>query len=197
MNSQQLSAAVSGQHKNGNGDKTANKDDHLSGEYLTFMVESEEYGVDILCVQEIRGWQPVRKIPNTPPYVRGVINLRGTIVPIIDMRERFGFDLKEYSATTVVIVLRSLKSIKDGTNDENIIGVVVDAVSEVYDLKLDQIKDAPDFGSNIDTRFIKGLADVDKKLVVLLDLDKFLNFEELHSLSAMQNAGEGEAELTS
>ena len=153
-----------------------------SGEYLTFMVESEEYGVDILCVQEIRGWQPVRKIPNTPSYIRGVINLRGVIVPIIDMRERFGFELKEYSTTTVVIVLRSLKSINAENNDNNIIGVVVDAVSEVYDLEKDQIKDAPGFGSNIDTRFIKGLAEVDKKLVVLLDLDKFLNFEELHDL---------------
>ncbi len=159
-----------------------------SGEYLTFMVESEEYGVDILCVQEIRGWQPVRKIPNTPSYVRGVINLRGVIVPIIDMRERFGFELQEYSTTTVVIVLRSLKSINAENNDNDIIGVVVDAVSEVYDLKNDQIKDAPGFGSNIDTRFIKGLAEVDEKLVVLLDLDRFLNFEELHDLADSTDA---------
>ena len=166
-----------------NADADQNNTQDFSGEYLTFMVESEEYGVDILCVQEIRGWQPVRKIPNTPSYVRGVINLRGTIVPIIDMRERFGFELKEYSTTTVVIVLRSLKNINAENDDENIIGVVVDAVSEVYDLKSDQIKDAPGFGSNIDTRFIKGLADVDDKLVVLLDLDKFLNFDELHNLA--------------
>ena len=160
-----------------------------SGEYLTFMVEDEEYGVDILCVQEIRGWKPVRKIPNTPSYVRGVINLRGIIVPIIDMRERFGFELKEYSAITVVIVLRSLKNINAENDDENIIGVVVDAVSEVYDLKSEQIKDAPGFGSNIDTRFIKGLADVDEKLVVLLDLDRFLNFEELHNMADPADSG--------
>ena len=180
MNSK-LKVSQSETQNTANGNQKTKPD--YSGEYLTFMVESEEYGVDILCVQEIRGWQPVRKIPNTPSYVRGVINLRGVIVPIIDMRERFGFELKEYSATTVVIVLRNLKSINAENNDENIIGVVVDAVSEVYDLKNEQIKNAPGFGSNIDTRFIKGLADVDEKLVVLLDLDKFLNFEELHNLA--------------
>jgi len=179
------------QHNNG----SPTKPNKLSGEYLTFTIESEEYGVDILCVEEIRGWEAVRKIPNTPDYVRGVINLRGAIVPIIDMRERFGMELKEYSATTVVIVLRSLQS--EGDNSAgNIIGVVVDAVSEVYDLKMQQIKDAPDFGSNIDVQFIKGLADIDDQLILLLDLDKFLNFDELHSLSSLSNIADNETEIT-
>ena len=195
MKTQHSESNVNSQQQNcSRGSDLQNTENNLSGEYLTFMVESEEYGVDILCVQEIRGWQAVRKIPNTPAYVRGVINLRGAIVPIIDMRERFGFELREYSATTVVIVLRSLKNNSD---NENIVGVVVDAVSEVYDLELNQIKDAPDFGTNIDTRFIKGLADVEEKLVVLLDLEKFLNFDELHSISGQGSKKENEIENSS
>jgi purine-binding chemotaxis protein CheW len=143
-------------------------------QYLTFMLAGEEYGVDILRVQEIKGWDTVATIPNTPAYIKGVLNLRGTIVPIIDLRERFGLERLEYGQTTVVIILKV-----QGEKRDRIMGMVVDAVSDVYSLTADQVKASPEFGSAIDTRFVKGLATVDEKLVILLDMDLLLNSGEL------------------
>jgi purine-binding chemotaxis protein CheW len=143
-------------------------------QYLTFMLAGEEYGVDILRVQEIKGWDTVATIPNTPAYIKGVLNLRGTIVPIIDLRERFGIERLEYGQTTVVIILKV-----QGEKRDRIMGMVVDAVSDVYSLTADQVKAPPEFGSAIDTRFVKGLATVDEKLVILLDMDLLLNSGEL------------------
>ena len=108
-------------------------------QYLTFMLAGEEYGVDILRVQEIKGWNSVTPIPNTPKYIKGVINLRGTIVPIIDMRERFNLEVIPYGLTTVVIVLRV-----ESEKGSRIMGVVVDAVSEVYNISAEELKAAPD-----------------------------------------------------
>ena len=107
-------------------------------QFLTFILSDEEYGVDILRVQEIKGWDSVTNIPNTPKYVRGVINLRGTIVPIIDLRIRFSMEQREYGPTTVVIVLK----VMSGDNDSRIMGIVVDGVSDVYNIKKENINAA-------------------------------------------------------
>lgn len=138
-------------------------------QYLTFMLAGEEYGVDILRVQEIKGWDSVTKIPNTPEYVKGVINLRGTIVPIIDLRQRFDLEAKAYGPTTVVIVL---KVIAEG--GDRIMGIVVDAVSDVYNVGEEEMKPAPDLGGVIDTDFVQGLATVADKMVILLNIDELI-----------------------
>lgn len=143
-------------------------------QFLTFMLAGEEYGVDILRVQEIKGWDAVTNIPNTPEYIRGVINLRGTIVPIVDLRLRFNMDKMEYGPTTVVIVLKVMSDEKS-----RIMGIVVDGVSDVYNIPSEEIREAPDFGSGIDTDFVMGLASVEDKMVILLDIDHMLNAAEL------------------
>ncbi|RKZ38917.1 MAG: chemotaxis protein CheW [Gammaproteobacteria bacterium] len=143
--------------------------------YLTFFLTKEEYAVDILRVQEIKGWSQVTTIPNTPKYICGVINLRGTIVPIIDLRLRFNLPCQEYGAMTVVIVVKVLSQ----DAKERIMGIVVDAVSDVYDVAENEIKPPPNFGSVINTEFVRGLATVDEKMVIVLDLDRLLNSAEL------------------
>lgn len=149
-------------------------------EYLTFLLNNEEFGVDILCVQEIRVWSKVTELPNTPDYLKGVINLRGTIVPIVDLRQRFGREQLEYNANTVTIILRG-----HGDSKNTVVGVVVDAVSEVYKFSQRAIRPAPKLGSNIDNTFIKGMASVDDKLVILMDTDALLNEDELFSIEPL------------
>ncbi|NOX76105.1 MAG: chemotaxis protein CheW [Gammaproteobacteria bacterium] len=145
-------------------------------QFLTFILAGEEYGVDILRVQEIKGWDTVTPIPNTPEYIRGVINLRGTIVPIIDLRRRFQLEAVEYGPMTVVIVLR----VEDPEGDNSrIMGLVVDAVSDVYNVPEDTIKPAPDFGSVVDVNFVKGLATLEDVMVIMLDIDRLLNADDL------------------
>ncbi len=143
-------------------------------QYLTFILAQEEYGVDILRVQEIKGWSKTTPIPNTPDYIKGVMNLRGSIVPIIDLRERFGLEPLEYGPMTVVIVL-SVQS----EDRERLMGVVVDAVSDVYNVKPEDLKPAPDLGDRLRSEFVKGLATVDEKLVIVVDIDSLLNSDEL------------------
>ena len=143
-------------------------------QYLTFMLAGEEYGVDILRVQEIKGWGKVTPIPNTPDYVRGVMNLRGTIVPIIDLRKRFNLESIEYGPTTVVIVLRI-----ESEGRDRIMGIVVDAVSDVYAVPNEELRESPDFGGNVNVDIVKGLATVDEKMVIMLNIDKLLNSDEL------------------
>jgi purine-binding chemotaxis protein CheW len=155
-------------------DRDGNRD---GNQYLTFMLAGEEYGVDILRVQEIKGWNNVTPIPNTPKYIKGVINLRGTIVPIIDLRERFNLDSIPYGLTTVVIVLRI-----ESEKGSRIMGIVVDAVSEVYNIRASDLKAAPDFGQAISTDFVQGLATVDEKMVIVLDIDHLLNSSVLESI---------------
>ncbi|MDH5545805.1 MAG: chemotaxis protein CheW [Gammaproteobacteria bacterium] len=144
------------------------------GQFLTFIMANEEYGVDILRVQEIRGWDSATPIPNTPAYIKGVINLRGTIVPIIDLRQRFGLKAQAYDATTVVIVLKVLRD-----DRERIMGIVVDAVSDVYNVGEDEMKPPPDFGSVVSVDFVKGLVTVDEKMLIILEIDEMLNSGEL------------------
>ncbi|VAW94064.1 Positive regulator of CheA protein activity (CheW) [hydrothermal vent metagenome] len=158
-----------------------NIDDRDKREFLTFMLAGEEYGVDILRVQEIKGWDEVTNIPNTPEYIRGVINLRGSIVPIIDMRLRFNLESKEYNATTVVVVLR----IENEKGSDRTMGVVVDGVSDVYNVPIRDIKPSPDFGLAVDTEFVNGLATVDEKMIIVLNIDHMLNAKELAAVEML------------
>ena len=156
-------------------------------QYLTFMLGSEEFGADILRVQGIQGWDSATPIPKSPDYVLGVTNLRGSVVPIIDLRRRFALPDQEFGPTTVVIVVK----VESPTQDR-IIGMVVDAVSEVYSVDAEEIQPAPDFGSNVDTRFIKGLAPMDERLLILLSIDELLNETvdiEINEQTANEQAG--------
>jgi len=147
-------------------------------QYLTFLMNGEEYGVDILSVQEIRSWEQATTIPNVPDYVKGVINLRGTIVPIIDLRTRFGMEQEEYSRVTVVIVLKVQTS-----KGDRITGIVVDAVSDVYSLSSEDMRNPPDVSSHVNTDFIKGLINVKEKMVILLNLEELLEIEDIPDLN--------------
>jgi purine-binding chemotaxis protein CheW len=149
--------------------RTSGLDEDAANQYLTFLLAGEEYGVDILKVQEIRGWEQPTMLPNTVDYVLGVINLRGTVVPIIDLRRRFAMEQSQFGQTTVVVVVKVSSADKERT-----IGIVVDAVSEVYNVSDDQIRPAPDLGGAISTEFVKGLATMDEKMIILLDIDKLI-----------------------
>jgi purine-binding chemotaxis protein CheW len=147
------------------------------GQYLSFTLGEEVYGIDVLKVQEIRGWEEVRPLPDTPDYVKGVLDLRGAIVPIIDMRLRFNLADAEYTATTVTIILNV-----DTDEKPHMIGMVVDGVSDVLDIQEQDVKDAPSLGRKIDTRYILGMVSKDDHVVLLLDGDNLLDPDELLSL---------------
>lgn len=138
-------------------------------QYLTFILDDEEYGVDILRVQEIKGWDSVTPLPNTPDFIKGVINLRGTIVPIIDLRQRFGLETTDYGKLTVVIVLKVITDSK-----ERVMGIIVDAVSDVYNVSEEEMKPPPDFGKITSIDYVKGLAAVGEKMIIALDIDHLL-----------------------
>lgn len=148
-------------------------------QFLTFTLADEEYGISILKVQEIKGWTPVTRIPNSPEYLRGVLNLRGTIVPIIDLRMRFGQDKVEYTQLTVVIVLSVMAA-----GGARTIGIVVDSVSDVLNVTPNDIKPTPNLGSKINTEFISGIAAVGTRMVILFDSDKLLTADELARLQS-------------
>ncbi|MBL4575388.1 MAG: chemotaxis protein CheW [Opitutaceae bacterium] len=156
------------------GSENNNELNEHEDQYLTFVLGEEEYGVDILRVQEIRGWDTVTSIPNAPAYIKGVINLRGTIVSIVDLRERFGMDSVEYNDLTVVVVLRV-----KGDEKERIMGIVVDAVSEVYNFSDSGIKDAPDMGYAINMDYMKGMATIEEKMIIILNIDELMSLKDL------------------
>lgn len=141
-----------------------------AGQYLTFFLGGVEYGVDILKVREIRSWQAVTQIPNTPDYVLGVINLRGIVVPIVDLRLRFSLEQAEYSPMTVVIIVKV-----EHEGNQRTIGMVVDTISDVYNISEQDIRPAPDFGNAMDAEFLKGLATVEEQMVVILNVDMLIN----------------------
>lgn len=144
-------------------------------QFLTFELAGEAYGVEILKVQEIRGWEPVRKLPNTPEFVKGALNLRGAIVPIIDLRERFHMACVEYTPMTVVIVM----CVNTGSAGEAaVMGIIADAVSDVLDIDLTEIKQTPHLGAKINTRYMRGMYVRNDRMVMLLDVDKLLNPDE-------------------
>lgn len=151
------------------------------GEFLTFTLGAEEYGIDILKVQEIRGYDAVTRIANAPPYIKGVINLRGTIVPIVDMRIKFRLGEPEYNQFTVVIILNL---------GGRTVGIVVDGVSDVMTLTAEQVRPAPDFGAIVDTRYVTGLGAVDQRMLILLDIEKLMTSGDL----ALFDAGIEQAE---
>lgn len=140
-----------------------------SRQVLTFVLGTETYGVDILRVQEIRGWSAVTKLPHAPAHVLGVLNLRGSIVPIVDLRMRFSLERAEYTAVTVIIVLSVVSA--TGRRD---FGVVVDGVSDVVDVNEEEVKPPPDLGNRSATDFIRGLVPVSERMVVLLDIDRLI-----------------------
>ena len=142
----------------------------LGGEFLTFTLGPEEYGIDILKVQEIRGYDAVTTIANTPEFIKGVINLRGIIVPIVDMRIKFNLDNVTYDQLTVVIIL-NLAS--------RVVGMVVDGVSDVIALTPEQIKVAPQFGATLDTKYLMGLGTIDERMLILVDIEKLMNSSDM------------------
>ena len=150
-------------------------------QYLTFLLADEQYGLNILQVQEIRGWEQVTRIPNAPHYVQGVINLRGTIVPVLDLRLRFHMTAAEYTKETVVIVVRST----DADGGERSVGMVVDAVSDVYSIPEEDLKPVPRSGNAAVMESVRSLATVNEKLVILLDIDHLLNSEDLAVLDGV------------
>lgn len=145
-------------------------------QYLTFVLDEEEYGVPILSVRGIQGWEKTTPIPNSPNYVMGIINLRGEVVPIVDLRRRFGLEPVEYSANTVVIVVR----VEQG-NSEKTVGLVVDAVADVHDIKNDDMRESPDFGSAIKQEFVRSLGLIEEKMVIILDIDRMVDWRDLGS----------------
>lgn len=140
-------------------------------EYLTFKLGDEEYGVDIQRVQELRGYDAVTKIANTPEHIKGVVNLRGLIVPIVDMRLRFDVGTVTYDQFTVVIVLNV---------GERVVGMVVDSVSDVTTLDPASIKPAPDFGPALDTRYVTGIGTLDERMLILVDIERLMDPDEMH-----------------
>lgn len=152
--------------------KLGSEDGVLTEQYLTFIMADEEYGVDILAVQEIRGWESATPVPNSPSYLKGVINLRGTIVPIMDLRLRFDLPKINYGEETVVVVLKVFTS--TGTRT---MGIIVDAISDVYDVPIGEAKNKG-LGDNQNSNFIKGLVTVKKNMVILLELENLLTIDE-------------------
>jgi len=158
-------------------DAPALTSDHRAGKYLTFIVDREEFGVAVLKVREIMGIQEVTAMPQTPPWMRGVINLRGKIIPVVDLRLKFGLPEAAYSERTCIIVVQ----VHCGA-DMLPMGIIVDEVSEVVTLNGADIEDTPDFGSSADTAYILGMAKVKGKVKILLDIDKVLTTQEIHGL---------------
>jgi purine-binding chemotaxis protein CheW len=144
--------------------------DGNSRELLTFTLGSEEYGIDILKVQEIRGYDAVTTIANTPDFIKGVINLRGIIVPIVDMRIKFKLGNITYNELTVVIILNVAK---------RVVGIVVDGVSDVIALTADQLKPSPEFSTSLDTQYITGLGTVDDRMIIVMDIEKLMTSRDM------------------
>jgi purine-binding chemotaxis protein CheW len=145
------------------------------GEFLTFRLGAEEYGVEILKVQEIRGYDAVTSIANTPDFIKGVINLRGVIVPIVDLRIKFNLGQVTYDPFTVVIILNIAN---------RVMGVVVDGVSDVLELDASQIRPAPEFGSVLDTDYIIGLGTAGERMLILVDIERLMTSSEMALVDA-------------
>ncbi|RTZ17917.1 purine-binding chemotaxis protein CheW [Vibrio aquaticus] len=143
----------------------------ITQEFLSFVLENEEYGVPILDVREVRGWSAVREIPNSPDYMKGVLEIRGEYIPIVDLRMRFGLSPADIGATTVVIVLN------DGQS--NPLGIIVDGVSEVYPLSEEQIKAPPTVSNEVKQDYVRGIASVTNGHLILIDLEALFDISEL------------------
>jgi purine-binding chemotaxis protein CheW len=154
-----------------------------TSQYLTFQLGGEEYGVNILNVEEIKSGDKITKIPKTPDYILGVMNLRGDIVPVVDLRERFQIKAPESLKHQVVIIL----NVKTDTG-RRVVGVIIDDVSDVYDLSDDQIQPSPDLGNAISTEFIHGIATLASKIIIVLNSDRLFSMEELSKMADLEEA---------
>jgi len=160
------------------GTGTAVKVDDRAGKYLTFRLGQEEFGVQVLRVREIMGIQEITAVPQTPSYVKGVINLRGKVIPVMDLRLKFGLSEMEYTQRTCIIVAQ----IDGRAAGKMMIGVIVDAVSEVLTLQPSDIENTPDFGNGVATPYLLGMAKIKGKVKILLDIDMVLSAQEMQGL---------------
>jgi purine-binding chemotaxis protein CheW len=154
-----------------------NVGEKLAGKYLTFRLTEEEYGLEILKVQEIIQMQAVTRVPRTPAYVRGVINLRGKVIPVVDLRAKFGFENVADTERTCIIVVQIAHA-----TATIVMGVIIDEVKEVLDIHAENIEETPSFGATIDTEFILGMGKIGQSVKILLDIDKVLSAEEIAAL---------------
>lgn len=154
--------------------------ERLKGKYLTFMLGKEEYGIEILKVHQIIQMQEVTRVPKTPVYVRGVINLRGRVIPVIDLRLKFGMQSQEDTEKTCIIVAQI-----EMEGHSITMGTIIDEVREVLEITAEDIEETPSFGDSVDTQFIMGMAKLGERVKMLLDMDKVLSAHELHSLSKL------------
>lgn len=163
--------------------------DGRAGKYLVFQLGREEFGVRVLKVREIMGVQDITAVPQTPAYVKGVINLRGKVIPVVDLRLKFGLPEVEYTQRTCIIVVQVQRETTSTS-----IGIVVDGVAEVLNLAASDIEDTPDFGHGVTTPYLLGMAKIKDKVKILVDIDQVLSSQELHSLTGVlqQEAGENE-----
>ncbi|MGL4994929.1 MAG: chemotaxis protein CheW [Deefgea sp.] len=152
------------------------KEEEANRELLVFALGKEEYGIDILKVQEIRGYDAVTAIANSPSFIKGVINLRGNIVPIVDLRIKFGLGNVVYDQFTVVIIINV---------SQRTMGIVVDGVSDVMTLATDQLRAAPEFGSALDTAYILGLGTVEDRMIILVDIEKLMTSADMALVEAV------------
>jgi purine-binding chemotaxis protein CheW len=155
----------------------------LAGKYLTFKLDVEEFGLEILKVQEIIKMMDITRVPRTPPFVRGVLNLRGKVIPVVDLRLKFDMESKAGTDKTCIIVV----TVKRGDGSV-VMGIIVDEVSEVLDVAGESIEPPPEFGSTVDTSFILGMGKVGDRVVTLMDVDKVLSNQEIATVSTV-NAG--------
>ena len=158
-------------------DQVADAKADREGKYLTFTLAEEEYGIGILKIKEIIGMMPITPVPQTPEFVKGVINLRGKVIPVVDLRLRFGMEEIDYTERTCIIVVEI-----GGETGTVQTGIVVDAVSEVMNMKGEDIEDSPSFGTRLDTGYILGMAKMEGGVKILLDIDKVLTAEEIEEL---------------
>jgi purine-binding chemotaxis protein CheW len=158
----------------------AAKSDERAGKYLTFRIGKEEFGVGVLKVREIMGIQDITAVPQTPVYLKGVINLRGKVIPVIDLRLKFGLPSIEYTKRSCIIVVQV-----KAPSAALLMGIVVDEVSEVLMLTPGDIEDTPDFGSNVETHYILGMAKIKGRVKILLDINQVLSSQEIHGLEAV------------
>ncbi len=156
--------------------KSNDTEKSLTNQFVTFQLGAETYGISILKLNEIIAYQSCTTIPNVPGFIKGVLNLRGIVVPVIDLRERFGMELKDYDQFTVIMILDV---------SGRIMGLVVDAVSDVLTLNSDDVKPRPHFSTGISTEFISGMGIKDKKFIILLDVDKLLSDDELNMVDGV------------
>jgi len=163
----------------------SNETDKNVEQYLSFTLGNELYGINILRVQEIKGWEETTPIPNTPDYIKGVINIRGTVIPILDLRLKFNMDFTDYDKKTVVIVTKIFTA-----DSEKIMGIVVDSVSDTQNINMDEISETPDLGISINMDYIKGITNSIEQMLVILDIDKLINHGVLDSAVANHEENE-------